>query len=193
MQECVVLLFCGQACLNGHKETAELFLLQSRNCIGPLKYTCFLGLLGAQCINRNSDFDSGVAFWRQALNEMRSYGKGTDQTEADDLVRVFQQFHIDCLSSTSPATAAPMRVPAAALGATDLFTSAPVMRHSSIFRDVRLCQSVDELDALASNHSALVLQALLVLQTILGPSHTETLQQVFWCSCHLSEYGINCW
>jgi len=171
-----------QACLNGHKETAELFLRQSRDCISPLKRVCFLALLGAQCINRNADFDSGISFWSQALNELHSDFQGAHQNDTDDLIRVFQEFHIDCLATGTPT---PIRIPLSSHGV-DLSGNSTVMRHSAIFDGVRLCKTIDELNSLANDHPALVLQALLVLQAILGPSHTETLQQVNSMQCILS-------
>jgi hypothetical protein len=185
--------------LNGHKETAELFLEQSKDSISHLKQVCFLALLGAQCINRHGEFESGIEYWRRALILMTESNFDID---TDNVLRVFQQFHFDChpakqsspsviVKPTSHTGAVPSTRGAISVDQSTLHSiEQKTMKHSFIFRDVHLCRSVDELNEISENHPALVLQALLVLQTILGPSHTETLQQVITFIVHFSNWLV---
>lgn len=52
------------------------------------------------------------------------------------------------------------------------------MSQCSVLSDVKLCTTVEALDHISNDHTALQFQGLLVLQNILGPSHSETTQQV---------------
>ncbi len=54
------------------------------------------------------------------------------------------------------------------------------MIQCSVLKDMSLCTTVAALDAIKSDQSALQFQGLLVLENILGPSHPETTQQVWY-------------
>lgn len=36
---------------------------------------CLLGLLGAQCVNKHQDYDSGIKYWKQALKHLEALSK----------------------------------------------------------------------------------------------------------------------
>ena len=36
---------------------------------------CLLGLLGAQCVNKHQDYDSGLRFWKEALESLEMLSK----------------------------------------------------------------------------------------------------------------------
>ena len=55
------------------------------------------------------------------------------------------------------------------------------MTQCSVLRDMQLCTTIEALDMMSADHTALQFQGLLILENILGPSHPETTQQVQFC------------
>lgn len=167
-----------QACLNGHSQTARLLFESSRGELSADKKLCLLALLGAQCINKSQDFETGLGFWREALHELqeaapmegRAPSKGFAMDgQMKDVAALLQELYIKGTREVTPfvsMTDSPEK------------SSQPFPHKLSVFKGMKLCTSVAELDAIASDHTALILQGLLVLESILGPSHPETTRQV---------------
>ena len=62
-------LTCKKCCTN------QLCLCLIRSCFYQLfcvhcSQVCLLGLLGAQCVNKHQDYDSGLKYWKQALTHL---------------------------------------------------------------------------------------------------------------------------
>ena len=170
-----------QACLYGHKDIAELLLFDRNVQLLPEKKICLLGLLGAQCINKHQDFVSGVRYWQQALEELENCSLPQPSSEMD-LGVLLQKLYI---------REAHEQLPFSVLGndKKESVLAASSTRKHSVFKDMRLCTSMQELNKLKSDPSALSLQGLLVLESILGPSHSETTSQVSCAARQALENG----
>lgn len=164
-----------QACMKGHKETAELLFLSCNQEISLDKKIGFLGLLGAQCININSDFEAGVRFWKQALSEVEELCAKYPDTE---LVNQLKRMYLKDDQDASNA---------------NVSSGLQVHAHSgAILKDVKLCFTVEELERIENNEESLTFQALLVLENILGCSHTETIKQISQTARSALEKGDFC-
>ncbi len=161
-----------QACLFGHKDTAQLLLYNSNVELCVDKKVALLGLLGAQCINRHQDHQAALKFWKLALHELES-GQSQDTSSSEDgespkeedLSTRLQHLYLKGYALEEQFLS---------LGG----EKSAVLGGCSIFHGVKLCTTVEELDELAKDETSLSFQSLLVLECILGPTHPETTQQV---------------
>ena len=167
---------------------------------------CFLGLLGAQCINKNEDFEGGLKYWKMALTLLGSVCQmdSSSRNAEEELAKKLKRLYIEGSSHSLSSSHSPSFHSASFKSDVGGIPRGIDRRVISIFRDMQLCTTLEELDILASDKSRLVLQALLVLQTILGPSHVETTQQVSQAArvaleegnltqaCKLFLYAIEC-
>ena len=162
-----------QACLFGHKDVAELLLQDANVDLGLEKRACLLGLLGAQCINKQQDFDTGVLLWKRALSELESSLTAcgpSAATDNRDLSHMLQRLYMR--EAQEPLAFSH------SMDKMDATASHPRRHTNTVFSGMKLCCTVDELDKLAGDENALRMQGLLVLESILGPSHPETTSQV---------------
>lgn len=179
-----------QACINGYKETAELFLEGNAN-LGLERRICYLGLLGAQCINRREDFEGGLKYWRAALEHLAELCQ-TDQKVADfEMARKLKKFYLEG-SGRVPGASGGRSATLLGLFKVSEHSSGVVghhrrhgrqsnsegLRFKSIFGDMRLCTTLEGLESIAEDRYRLTLQAFLILQDVLGLSHPETIQQM---------------
>lgn len=128
------------------------------------------------------DYASGLKYWKLALLELEKLKSSeagaasalptATPSSGEDLAAKLHKLYVTeaAKAGTNPTE----------LSTSILLMDGEVGRRSdySIFKDVKLCTTAEELDRLASDESALNFQGLLVLESILGPSHSETTQQV---------------
>ncbi|ESN97175.1 hypothetical protein HELRODRAFT_178284 [Helobdella robusta] len=171
-----------QACMNGHSETAELLMEKVENKIGVERKICYLGLLGAQCINNYEDFERGVMFWKTALQSLAELCQtelisSNIRSSDSEMMQKLKKFYADSskhtvinhisfqgVNNSKPVDKADPP--------TEFNITSPL--YESAFKDMQLCSTLEELETLSKDKKKLTLQALLVLQDILGPSHSET-------------------
>lgn len=174
-----------QACLNGHKDVAEILMKSAEESLRPEKKLCLLGLLGAQVINRDQDYDSGVSFWRKALLLLEEL-KGN--LEGEDIRMKLQELYIR-ESNESPIDMSQMnssRETTVSLNG-GKGNQKPHKHRHSVFNNMKLCTSIDELEEIMSSQKLLNLQGLLVLESILGPLHSETTHRISKAARHALE------
>ena len=158
------------------------------------KKLCLLALLGAQCINLHQDYSSGLNYWKKGLAELEillqeNLIEGTDL--ATELQGLYMKESVENVSASSPSN---IDVLSRMEGFLDLNTTnqsegepnsntyqqvnESLKHRHSVFQGMQLVTSLQELEVMEENTNQLDLQALLVLENLLGPCHPDTTQQL---------------
>lgn len=164
----------------GHMEKAEMFMQYSKDVLSDEKKICFLGMLGAQCINLSEDYTAGVKYWKQALNLLANISNKLDSNMIFDKKNDVTNDLKVIFTDSRLLQGVPVKY-GGVMFKDGFVSEADEMRlkqRGEVFGNMQLCTSLQELEAFADDKKCLCLQALIVLQAILSPTDQNTLRQV---------------
>ncbi len=163
-----------EACLQAHPEVACVLMGDPGANLTPEQKVCFLSLLGVQCVGKLEDVENGVNYWKQSLQQFQDL-PSTRSLPPDERPHHLQRLYM----CESPKSAYGLGRDCAPSTASEHFVqSMKQLATTESIRSTKPCCTAAELDSLALNSNSLMLQAMLVLESILGPSHSMTIEMV---------------